>query len=172
MTTLSNYSFLTNFEQSRGTFGAFTVGAPDSGLATSWLPSANTSAGRYVRAAYYSQYARRADNPDDAVCILAHVMNNFDRPVDLTIDARSSLVDSDGAAGAVLSMRQKVPTYISESTKWTSLTDLNRGRLYIRPQDAMNYTMVDLQKLTRFPVVRSFPLDRLNGTAQEGNNLF
>jgi choloylglycine hydrolase len=172
LTNLSNYSFLSNIDQSRGTFGALTVVAPDSGVATSGLPSANTSVGRFVRAAYYSQYAKRADSPDDAVRILAHVMNNFDRPVDLTIDAPSSLVDSDGAAGAILSIRKKATAFLSESTKWTSLTDLNRGRLYIRPQNAMNYTMVDLQSLTRFPEVRSFPLERLNGTAQEGNNLF
>jgi penicillin V acylase-like amidase (Ntn superfamily) len=172
LTNLSNYSFLTNVDQSRGTFGALTVVAPDSGVATSGLPSANTSVGRFVRAAYYSQYAKRADSPDDAVRILAHVMNNFDRPVDLTIDAASSLVNSDGAVGAILSMQKKAPAFLSESTKWTSLTDLNRGRLYIRPQNAMNYTMVDLRKLARFAEVRSFPLDRLNGTAIEGNSLF
>jgi penicillin V acylase-like amidase (Ntn superfamily) len=172
LTNLSNYSFLTNVDQSRGTFGALTVVAPDSGVATSGLPSANTSVGRFVRAAYYSQYAKRADTPDDAVRILAHVMNNFDRPVDLTIDAGSSLVNSDGAVGAILSMQKKAPAFLSESTKWTSLTDLNRGRLYIRPQNAMNYTMVDLRKLARFTEVRSFPLDRLNGTAIEGNSLF
>jgi choloylglycine hydrolase len=172
LTNLSNYSFLSNIDQSRGIFGALTVVAPDSGVATSGLPSANTSVGRFVRAAYYAQYAKRADNPDDAVRIVAHVMNNFDRPVDLTIDATSSLVDSDGAAGAVLSIRKKEPAFLSESTKWTSLTDLNRARLYIRPQNAMNYTMVDLHKLSRFPEARSFPLERLNGTANEGNHFF
>jgi hypothetical protein len=69
-------------------------------------------------------------------------------------------------------MQKKAPAFLSESTKWTSLTDLNRGRLYIRPQNAMNYTMVDLHKLTRFPEARSFPLERLNGTAKEGNHFF
>ena len=70
LTNLSNYSFLTNVDQSKGTFGSLTVIAPDSGVATSGLPAANTSVGRFVRAAYYSQYAKRGENPDDAVRIL------------------------------------------------------------------------------------------------------
>jgi choloylglycine hydrolase len=172
LTNLSNYSFLTNVDQSRGTFGSLTVVAPDSGVATTGLPSANTSVGRFVRAAYYSQYAKRADNPDDSIRVLAHVMNNFDRPVNLTIDAASSLVNSDGAVGDILAKRKREPAFLSESTKWTTLTDLNRSRLYIRPQNAMNYTMIDLKKLFQFTEVRSFPLDRLNGTAKAGNDLF
>ncbi|MEB3318337.1 MAG: linear amide C-N hydrolase [Cyanobacteriota bacterium] len=172
LTNLSNYSFLTNVDQSKGTFGSLTVIAPDSGVATSGLPAANTSVGRFVRAAYYSQYAKRGENPDDAVGILAHVMNNFDRPVNITIDAASSPVNSEGAVGAILSMKKDAPPFTSESTKWTTLSDLNRGRFYIRPQNAMNYTMLELAKLARFSSSRSFPLDRLNGTAADGDGLF
>ncbi|MFN7678339.1 MAG: linear amide C-N hydrolase [Cyanobacteriota bacterium] len=172
LTNLSNYSFLTNVDQSKGTFGSLIVIAPDSGVATSGLPAANTSVGRFVRAAYYSHYAKRGENPDETLQILAHVMNNFDRPVNITIDAASSPVNSEGAVGAILSMKKKAPAFLSESTKWTVLSDLNRGRFYIRPQNAMNYTMVDLGKLSRFPSVRSFPLDRLNGTAADGDGLF
>lgn len=149
-----------------------TVVAPDSGVATSGLPSANTSAGRVVRAAYSSPYARRVESLDDAEHILAHVLNNFERPVDLIIDAASSLVNSDGAGGAMLSRQKKAPAFPSESTKWTTLTDLHWGRLCTRPQTTMNSIMIDLQKLARFTEVRSFPLDRLNGTAIEGNGLF
>ncbi|MEB3334509.1 MAG: linear amide C-N hydrolase, partial [Cyanobacteriota bacterium] len=169
LTNLTNYSFLTNVDQSKGIFGSLTVIAPDSGVATSGLPSANTSVGRFVRAAYYSTYAKRGETPDDAVRILAHVMNNFDRPVNITIDPASSPVNSEGAVGAILATKKASPAFLSESTKWTTLSDLNRGRFYIRPQNAMNYTMVDLGKLARFSSVRSFPLDRLNGTAADGD---
>lgn len=95
LTNLANYSFLTNVDKSQGTFGSLTVVAPDSGVATSGLPSANTSVGRFVRAAFYSQYAKRSDIPDDAVRVLAHVMNNFDRPVNITIDPASSPVANE-----------------------------------------------------------------------------
>jgi choloylglycine hydrolase len=171
LTNLANYSFLTNVDRSQGTFGSLTVVAPDSGVATSGLPSANTSVGRFVRAAFYSQYAKRADTPDDAVRVLAHVMNNFDRPVNITIDMASSPVANEGAVGAILSTAKTMPAMISESTKWTTLSDLNRGRFYIRSQNAMNYTMFDFRKLAPSTEVRSFPLDRLNGTAVDGNSL-
>ncbi len=172
LSNLSNYSFLTNVDQSKGTFGSLTVIAPDSGVATSGLPSANPSVGRFVRAAYYSHYAKRGENPDDTVRILAHAMNNVDRPVNITVDASSSPVNSEDVLCAILSMRKGAPAFLSESTKWTVLSDLNRGRFYFRPQNAMNYTMLDVGKLARFPSVRSFPLDRLNGTATDGDGLF
>ena len=171
LTNLSNYSFLTNVDRSQGTFGSLTVVAPDSGVATSGLPAANTSVGRFVRAAFYSQYAKRADNPDDAVRVLAHVMNNFDRPVNITIDPASSPVANEGAVGAILSKTKTMPASFSESTKWTTLSDLNRGRFYIRAQNAMNYTMFDFRDLPPAPTVRSIPLDRLNGMAEDGNSL-
>jgi choloylglycine hydrolase len=170
LTNLANYSFLTNVDKSQGTFGTLTVVAPDSGVATSGLPAANTSVGRFVRAAFYSQYAKRADNPDDAVRVLAHVMNNFDRPMNITIDATSSPVANEGTVGAILSTAKKMPAAISESTKWTTLSDLNRGRFYIRSQNAMNYTMFDFRGLSPVTEVRSIPLDRLNGMAANGNN--
>ncbi len=55
--------------------------------------------------------------------------------------------------------------------KWTTLVDLNRGRFYIRSQNAMNYTMFDFRGLAPASEVRSIPLDRLNGTAANGNTL-
>ncbi|MFN9622368.1 MAG: linear amide C-N hydrolase [Cyanobacteriota bacterium] len=171
LTNLANYSFLTNLDRSRGTFGSLTVIAPDSGVATSGLPAANTSVGRFVRAAFYSHYAKRSDNPDDAVRVLAHVMNNFDRPVNITIDKASSPVANEGAVGAILSNAKTMPAAISESTKWTTLSDLNRGRFYIRSQNAMNYTMFDFRGLSPATGVRSIPLERLDGMAVNGNTL-
>ncbi|AUB82225.1 hypothetical protein THSYN_15560 [Candidatus Thiodictyon syntrophicum] len=60
----------------------------------------------------------------------------------------------------------------SESTKWTSLSDLNRGRFSIRPQGAMNYTTFDLQRLARVKEVKSIPMQKLDGTAADGSGWF
>ena len=62
------------------------MSAPDSGNALANLPSSQIAAGRFVRAAFYAQFVRKADSPDDAVITLGHIMNNFDRPYDLSID--------------------------------------------------------------------------------------
>jgi hypothetical protein len=64
------------------------------------------------------------------------------------------------------------PVFTSESTKWTSLSDLNRGRFSIRPQGAMNYTTFDLQRLARVKEVKSIPLQKLDGTAADGSGWF
>lgn len=172
LTNLGNYSFLTNVDNSQGTFGSFKAVSPGSGVATAGLPAANTSVGRFVRAAFYSQYAKRAETPNGAVRTLAHVMNNFDRPVDITVDPASSPLASAGAVGAMLAESKDASTITSESTKWTSISDLNRVRFYVRPQDAMNYTVFDLKKLARAKEIESIPLDKLDGTAPDGVGLF
>ncbi len=172
LTNLGNYSFLTNVDNSQGTFGHFKAVPADSGIATAGLPAANTSVARFVRAAYYSQYAERVADPDAAVRTLAHVMNNFDRPVAITIDASTSPLANEGVAGAMRTTGKDAPVFTSESTKWTSLSDLNRGRFYIRPQGAMNYTTFDLQRLARVKEVKSIPLQKLDGTAADGSGWF
>ena len=88
LTNLGNYSFLNNVDKSETTFGTFVARQPDAGIATQGLPSSDTSVGRFIRAAYYAKFARKESTPDQAVLTLAHVMNNFDRPKDITIDVR------------------------------------------------------------------------------------
>jgi penicillin V acylase-like amidase (Ntn superfamily) len=62
------------------------LSAPDSGDALANLPSSQIAAGRFVRAVFYTQFVRKADSPDEAVITLRHIMNNFNRPYDLSID--------------------------------------------------------------------------------------
>lgn len=172
LTNLGNYSFLTNVDDSQGTFGKFTAVPADSGIAMAGLPAANTSVARFVRAAYYSQYAQRAADPEAAVRTLAHVMNNFDRPVAITIDASTSPLANEGVAGAMRAGAREAAAFTSESTKWTSLSDLNRGRFYLRPQGAMNYTEFDLKKLARVKEIKSVPMQKLEGAAPDGTGWF
>jgi penicillin V acylase-like amidase (Ntn superfamily) len=116
LTNLNNYTYLGNVDRSTNRFGTLNVSQPDAGIAMAGLPASNTSVGRFVRAVYYSQYVRKAANPDDAIVTLAHIMNNFDRPLDATI----------------------------EYTQFTSLFDLNRGIALFRSSEALNYTRYDL----------------------------
>ncbi len=169
LTNLGNYSFLNNLDQSEGTFGGFKAVPADSGVATAGLPAANTSVARFVRAAYYAQYAQRAADPDGAVQVLAHVMNNFDRPLDITIDAAASPLANEGGAGAMLATLKDAPKFTSEYTLWTALSDLNRGRFFLRTYQGLNYHQFDFEKLKKVKEVRSIPLAALNGMAGDSS---
>lgn len=165
LTNLGNYSFLRNTDVSTGQFGKLAVSQPDSGIATQGLPASNTSVGRFVRAAYYAQYAERVAAPDDAVRTLAHIMNNFDRPRNITIDLRGS--NGEGLSVATAS-GAAVPDFSTEYTSWTALTDLDRSSLYLRTYGAMNYTKFDLNALARITRTQSIPLASLNGMSGDG----
>ena len=148
---LSNYTF-TNVDKNTGQLGKLKLATQDGGIALTGLPSAQTSQGRFVKAAYYANYVRKAKTPDEAVVTLAHIMNNFDRPYDLTVDGSGG--SGDGLRGSSTS---------SEVTVWTVMKDLSRGLFYIRTINAMNWSVVDMNKLKdvkQIKSVSSFDIDR------------
>ncbi|MFG1295107.1 linear amide C-N hydrolase [Xanthobacter variabilis] len=153
LTNMNNYSYLTNLDRSSGTFGKLNVRQPDSGIATAGLPASNTAVGRFVRAAYYAQYAERAA-PEAALSALAHVMNNFDRPKGITVDPRGAGglevegAEPDGEADTT-----------TEYTSWTSLTDLAGGRFLVRTYAGMNYVSLDFAALKGADEVKALPLN-------------
>lgn len=165
LTNLANYSFLSNVDKSSTTFGTLSVSQPDSGIATEGLPASNTSVGRFVRAAYYSKFAEKVDTPDAAVQMLAHIMNNFDRPKNISIDPGSS---GDGEGGGTGATGKSAAGFTSEYTSWTALTDLDRQSLFLRTYEGMNYTEFDLTKLGNLKSVVSIPLADVDGTAGDG----
>ena len=82
------------------------------------------SADRFVKAAYYSNFAEKAQSPDGAILTLSHMMNNFDRPLGISIDEPNS-------AGIGESIASKNAT--SEVTYFTALRDLSQNHFYLRP---------------------------------------
>lgn len=132
---LSNYTF-TNLDKNVGQLGKLKLATQDAGIALTGLPSAQTSQGRFVKAAFYANYVRKAKTPDEAVITLAHIINNFDRPYDLTVDGAGG--QGDGPRGKKIS---------SETSNYTMMSDLSRGLFYFRSINAMNWTMVDMKKL-------------------------
>lgn len=141
LTNLDNYTFLTNVDQSKAQFGHYSAIQPGGGIANAGLPSADTSVARFVRAAFYAQYAEKQSDPDRAVEMVAHIMNNFDRPRGITVDP-----PSQGSSHLHLE-GQDLGALPTEFTSWTSLTDLSRKRLYIRGHAGMNYVDIDLPTL-------------------------
>lgn len=127
---LNNYTQLTNKDCSVATLGNIRVVQPDSGIATAALPASDTSVDRFIRAVFYTSYAPQADSAAEAVNILGHIMNRFDRLKNITTDD----MGESGPTG----------TPQSEYTLWTSLSDLSRGELYIRSYSDLNYNRYSL----------------------------
>lgn len=130
---LNNYTQLTNVDHSTATLGGISVSQPDSGIATSALPSSDTSVGRFIRGIYYSTHARKAGSSSEAMNTLAHIMNRFDRTKDITVDTMGESGSNTG----------KITT---EYTVWTTLSDLSNGVMMIRGYNDINYTSYSLEQ--------------------------
>ena len=166
LTNLGNWTHLTNVDVASATFGSLKVSQPDSGIATAALPSSNTSVGRFIRAVYYSRFAEKVADPTRALIMLARLMNNFDRPRDITIDPPD-------AAGEGLTVQgtgrvEGVPS--TEYTSWTNLSDINGGRFLVRGFTAFNYTEFDLDRLADVDGIRLLPIAALDPMGGDGND--
>ena len=83
-----------------------------------------------MRAFIYSISAMPSSNSDEAVLSVFHILNQFDIPMGI---CRRPDTDS----GEIQ----------CEYTLWSSVTDLNRCRYYIRTYDDSSIRMVDLKEL-------------------------
>jgi penicillin V acylase-like amidase (Ntn superfamily) len=156
---LNNYAQLTNLDRNSGQFGQLKVSAPDSGNALAGVPSMQISPGRFVKAAFYTQFVRKADSPRDAVITLGHIMNNFDRPYDLSIDEGYSA--EGGTAG----------TTSSEVTLFTWMNDKARNLYFLRTIDALNFATFEIDKLSPIKKVVNVPLDKINDDQLDGTQI-
>jgi penicillin V acylase-like amidase (Ntn superfamily) len=105
----------------------------------------DTSVGRFIKALYYSQFAKKAKNPDGAVYMISHVMNNFDRPVDVTMDPPDPSNPSTEGDGQ------------SEFSVWIALSDLNRRKFFVRTYLELNYHQFDLNDFANVTTFQNIP---------------
>ena len=158
---LNNYAFLNNVDRNEGQFNQFKVSAPDSGNALVGVPSDQTSCGRFVKAAYYTQFVRKAKTPDDAIITLAHILNNFDRPYDLSMDPPGAV--GDGPA---------LTTTSSEVTLFTWMSDKTRNRFYLRTIGSYNFTMIDMNALAAETQIKKIPIEAFHAVTSDSSRLF
>jgi penicillin V acylase-like amidase (Ntn superfamily) len=154
---LNNYAQLTNVDRNSGTFGSLKVSSPDGGNALAGIPFTQISSGRFVKAAFFTNYVRKAKTPAEAIQTLSHVINNFDRPYDLSIDLPTGGVGAEGGDPNATS---------SEVTLFTTMNDLAQNQFYIRPINSINFSKIDLRKLTGVKEVKKVSFDeiaQLNG---------
>lgn len=154
---LNNYTF-NNVDKNTGQLGRLKLETQDAGIALAGLPSANTSEGRLVKAAFYVNYVKKAAAPDEALVTLGHIINNFDRPIDLTVDRPGSAGDGP---------RSNFTT--SETTRWTVMADLTRHLFLFRTIDALNWTMIDMAQLKHLKAVKMVPMQEAE---KKGANAF
>lgn len=165
LTNLNNYTFMDNVDRSRARFGRYEARQPGSGIAKVGLPGSDTSVDRFIRAIFYAQFAEREDTPDKAIAMLAHVMNNFDRPRGITIDepnVGSGHLSVQGAEAKPLGGA------LTEFTSWTSLSDLDRKLMFVRPCDSLNFVRFDLTALADASAPLVLPLDEIDSSAADG----
>lgn len=146
LTNLNNYANMNNLEVNAKKIGKLTLMQPDSGAATSILPTSSTSVGRFVKGFYFSTFANVVDTPEKQIVELAHVMNNFDRPKNICT-----------TQVAVPGNEAKTVT-LTEFTVWTVLTDLSQGALYIRAYADMNYTKYTFEQYAQSTQMVNVPL--------------
>ena len=137
---LNDYADLTNIDKNSQRFNGFEAKAGSGGIALRGLPSNQLSSGRFVKAAYYSNFARKAKTPEQAIFTLGHVMNNFDRPLDISVDEPVK-----GTFSTVFSTTAGVG---SESTYFTVLNDLSQGHFYLRTINSLSFSKFDLKKMS------------------------
>ena len=160
LTNLNNYT-QNNINQNTGQLGKLKLATEDSGIALSALPSSQTAAGRFVKAAFYANYVRKAKTPDEAILTLSHLINNFDRPYDLTVD---------GAGGVGDGPRTNVKS--TEVTDWTVMNDLSRNLLYVRTIEQLNWTVIDMAKLKDVAKIKTVSTYSVGRAGAEAFNLF
>lgn len=160
VTNLNNYTF-TNVDKNTGKLGQQPLQTADAGIALTGLPSSQTATGRFVKAAFYANYVKKGKTPDESINLLAHIMNNFDRPQDLTIDPPGGV--GDGPRGNKSS---------SEVTQWTTMNDLSRNLTYVRSINAINWTVVDMKKLKDVKQIKSISTYDVDQAGADAFNLF
>ena len=156
LTNLNNYT-QDNVNKNTGQLGKLKLQTADAGIALTALPSSQTATGRFVKAAFYSNYVQKGKTPDEQINLLAHIMNNFDRPNDLTVDPAGSAGDGG-----------KAKTTSSEVTQWTTMGDLAGGKLYVRSINALNWAVIDMAKLknmTQIKSISTYQIDKVGADA-------
>lgn len=160
LTNLINYT-QSNVDRNTSQFGKLKVTTPDAGIALAILPSSQTAIGRFVKAAFYVNYVRKAKTPDEAIQTIGHIMNNFDRPNDLSVDEGSA--GGDGGGGDGIS---------SEVTNYTVMNDLSRNLYYVRSINALNWTVVDFNKIKNIKKIKSLNTYDVNKLGNDATSYF
>lgn len=135
------------------TIGGMNFQPPSTGANMVGLPGDMSAPGRFVRAVFFSQAAPVAQNGEDGVKTVFHIMNNFDIPPGaITTSAKA-------AAGGGIDGQ--------EITEWTSVADIKNKAFYVRTYDGFQTLKVALDKTSLDgKAITYISLDRANGATE------
>lgn len=152
LTNLNNYTSLSNVGNGTAKWNGETLHQFDTGGNTLGLPDDDSSTGRFVRAAFYSNFATKPD-PANGVATLGKIMNKFDRIKGVT--------ETNTASTEALADPSSAKSYPSEWTIFTTLRDLNNTTYYIRTESSLNYAQFNLNTIKNNPKPFSLPFSDL-----------
>jgi choloylglycine hydrolase len=154
---MRNYTHLTNLNKNTGVFNKLELKAFDGGGALANVPSTQVSWGRFVKAAYYSNFAYKENNPELSIIMVGHIMNNFDRPKNISLDKINEAPEGERDMSA-----KPNATTVSEITNFTTLRDLTQKHFYFRSVLTLNFTKFDIKKLSSLKKKTSIVFDIIN----------
>lgn len=110
------------------------------------LPGDITPPSRFVRAFYFLNTMKPAENADIAVNEGFHILNNFDIPIGVEYSKEH---------------QQYIPKDIPSATQWTAISNLNDREFYYKTMYNSQIRKVDLKKIDFTKVkFQAMPLDR------------
>lgn len=131
MTNLRNYVNLSSSNAPPRQLGPVKLAPFGQGSGMLGLPGDFTPPSRFVRAAFFSQWALPSKTGKEAVLQAFHLLNNFDIPKGV---AREPKKDEHG-------------NILADYTIWTSANDLKAKRFYFRTCQNSQIRMLDLTKM-------------------------
>lgn len=164
LTNLSNFVHLSPFSVPELDLAAQNLQNYGQGSGLLGLPGDYTPPSRFVRAAFFSQWATLQKTALDAVRLGFHILNTFDI--------------FEGIVRATPSAKNSTPlSSPMERTEWVILHDRVNLRTYFRTYNSLRIQMVDLKKIDftqsgfrQIPLQADFVVDDVTTTSQSLTN--
>lgn len=126
---LNNYVNLTSGTAAPRKLGNLTLKSFSGGTGMLGLPGDMSSPSRFVRASFFSAYARPQKTTYESVMQAFHLLNNFDVPIGIQYSADTT------------------PPNMPSATQWTIATDLQHGILYYHTMYDRTIRRIDMKKI-------------------------
>ncbi len=129
LTNLNNYVNLYPGSSSPNKLDGLTLSSLGAGSGFLGIPGDVTPPSRFVRAAFYKSTAPIQKNSQNTVMQAFQILNNFDIPIGIEFPLG------------------KIPADIPSATQWTSVVDINNGKVYFRTMYNSAIRCIDLKSI-------------------------
>lgn len=152
---LTNYMNVSSINIPEFHLDGYAVENSGQGSGMMGLPGDATPPSRFIRAAFYAEWATKTEKAVDAVRLGFHILNTF--------DLFEGLIKSKKESLSFLNARAKISLNVhnSDMTEWVIVHDMTNLKTYFRNYDSLQIQMIDL-KTVDFdrPALRQMPLSK------------